>query len=898
MASSSSEHSFAPYPLSLICAAFAAGILIGQLTQIPLPASIVLTGAATLLIVLLLRLRKMTAATFVVLIASTGCGIVLETNAHRPLANNRIKFLILDGTLTRNRSVELLGVVEQPLEYLPDGFYLTVRAERLRLHDSEVVASGRIRLLASFRDEHTQSAFQSLPLHCGARVRIVTILERPESFRNPGVASFTDFLDREGFDAIGKIKSSRSVSCVGEGPVFPLLRWLYNWRRRIEVEIQRCFSGETAGVLDAALLGNRYFLSRSAAERFREGGTFHVLVISGLHISFIGGLVLLLVRRFTKRRWLQFAISIAVLWSYTIAVGAEASVVRSALMFSLVALAPLVARRGNSLNALGGAGIVLLMWRPDDLFDPSFQLTVLSVLAIIVIAVPLLQRLSLIGSWQLRRETPAPPTSALWLRTLCETLYWSESKWRRDLLNANYHYRLFKTPIASVVEKYRVQWLLRHSVTALIVSASVQVSLLPLLILYFHRLSVASLFLNIFVSGLMAVLGVVALVALVVAQFSLHFAAPFVAVAEGVNWLMVHSVDVFEHAGAHALRLPQYSGKLAALYGLYYLPLVLLVWKLNSWSPFVSKQRSARTMFLAVSHGVMFALLIAHPFSDTHNGRLQIDFLDVGQGDAALVTMPDGTTLMIDAGGRQQFTSRNSPEHNDAEPFERDSRSIGEAVVSEFLWWRGLDRVDYVLATHADADHIDGLNDVVNNFNVRSALVARTPSADTEYVKFAATLSHRATPINIIGAGDTFHFGDVTVTVLWPPLENSADAPSQNNDSIVMRVSYGNRSFLMTGDVEKEGEAAILHSAAVLASDVVKVPHHGSKTSSTDAFVQSSHPQFAVISVGLISMFGHPRPEVVERWQAAGARVMTTGGYGTITISTDGTDLRLDSFIK
>src|SRR3954453_16996214 len=175
MASSSSEHAFAPYALALICAAFAAGILIGHLTQIPLPASVVCTGAATLLIVVLLGLRKMTAATAVVLIACTGCGIVLETNAHRPLANNRIKSLILDRTLTRNDSVELSGVVDEPLEYLPDGLYLSVRAERLRLHDSEVVASGTVRLLASFRDERT-SEFQSLPLHYGARVRIMTTL--------------------------------------------------------------------------------------------------------------------------------------------------------------------------------------------------------------------------------------------------------------------------------------------------------------------------------------------------------------------------------------------------------------------------------------------------------------------------------------------------------------------------------------------------------------------------------------------------------------------------------------------------------------------------------------------------------------------------------------------------
>jgi competence protein ComEC len=269
--------------------------------------------------------------------------------------------------------------------------------------------------------------------------------------------------------------------------------------------------------------------------------------------------------------------------------------------------------------------------------------------------------------------------------------------------------------------------------------------------------------------------------------------------------------------------------------------------------------------------------------------------------------MPDGTTLLIDGGGRPGFRGRKTNSVDDPgsatdeefeQPFERDTRSLGEAVVSEYLWWRGLDRVDYILATHADADHIDGLNDVARNFKVRTAFLARTPRNDPEYAKFAETLREKNIPTSIIGAGDVLHFAAVTATTFWPALSADQNAPSGNNDSIVLRLQCGGRTILMTGDVEKEGEAAILSSQSDLRSDIVKVAHHGSKTSSTAAFVVATSPRHAIISVGLTSMFGHPNKEVVERWKASGAQVMTTGRSGTITVSTDGKDLRVDTFLR
>lgn len=909
------RRSFTPCPLAWLAAALVVGIMTDQLLSV---SPTLLSGFAVSICAFLvwsLRKHRYTAAAsaFVILI-TVFAGASLAAIEKRSARADQIKQLFEAGTIVSSDPVELTGVMEGPLEVAPESLYLRLRVEKIRLKNVERDASGVVELLAPARDQTVRAEYDALELRYGARIRVMTQLERTDNYRNPGVSSFTEYLERKGYDATGVIKSPLLVERLDDKPVFLLLAWLYQWHQQLETEIKARFSSETAGVLNAALLGNRHYLSHNTAERFRQGGTFHILVINGLHISFIGVVVLLIVRRFTRKKSWQFIVTTIVLWSYALAVGAQSAVVRASIMFTFVALAPLLSRRANSLNALGGAALVLLVWRPSELFDPSFQLTFLSVLAIVLLAGPLMLKLSLIGAWRPTRDAPHPPVCARWLRSVCEALFWSERDWQAEMTRSNHSYRLLKSPVSALLERYHLQRFLRYALGAALISASVQVGLLPLLIVYFHRVSPAGVVLNIGVGVLMAVLGILALAALAVSHLSITLAAPMISLANAVNWLLVHCVDLFSPFGGASFRLPEYTGWPAALYVIYFVPLAVLALALARWQPLrrmrsrsSAKHRRWRkiTAVAAVLQSSLLLLLVMHPLSaEKAEGLLRVDFLDVGQGDAALVTMPDGTTLLIDGGGKPGFQGRKraAPEAEGAdaeeEVFERDTRSIGEAVVSEYLWWRGLDQVDFILATHADADHIDGLNDVARNFKVRGALVARAPADDPEYATFAATLATRRIPFKIIGAGDQLRFGGATATVLWPLLTTDVDARSGNNDSIVLRLQFGERTILMTGDLEKEGEAAILNAKNEVASDVVKVPHHGSKTSSTAAFVAASHPRLAVISVGLTSIFGHPHKEVVERWRASGADVVTTGKRGTITVKTDGKTLSVDSFVR
>src|SRR5260370_6106247 len=332
-------------PLLIIAVALSAGILPGHYFRLQsrsvLIFGICLGVGVTFFSVALARKRKLTLAT-ILLIASFFCaGLILAMIDNRGLAPNRISRIYAEGVITAGQPVELTGMVQGQPESAPDSFYLTLRAESIRVKGTERTASGTVLLLAHPREQEVHKESDALELRHGARVRVMTALDREESFRNPGVLPFTEYLERKGYDATGVIKSALLIERLDNERVFLPLALIYEWRQRLEHEFAAKFSPETAGVLDAALLGNRYHISGTIADRFRAGGTFHVLVIAGLHISFIAGVVFLFVRRLTGNRLWQFLGAATFLWAYAIAVGANLPVVRASFVFTLFVFPPI-----------------------------------------------------------------------------------------------------------------------------------------------------------------------------------------------------------------------------------------------------------------------------------------------------------------------------------------------------------------------------------------------------------------------------------------------------------------------------------------------------------------------------------------------------------------------------
>jgi competence protein ComEC len=890
-----SAANFTLYPLAWLSICFALGILLENLLESSW--QIYLAACLISLILALIFLKQKLGVLFL-LLSFIAAGALCFQTEKSSIAPHRLKNLYDRQIFISGEPIEITGVLQGKPELAVGGFFLELKAESAVYKGSEKAVSGNVRLFAPTVDAQIAAEYEQLQLKYGTRLRVACELRREEKFQNPGVKSQKEILDQKKIDATSIIKSPLLIENLGAASSFQPLGFVYEQRQNLIVEFKKHFSPKTSGVLIASLLGNRYHLDKATAERFREGGTFHVLVISGLQITFIGTLIVWIIRIFTRHRLWQFLLASALLWSYSLAVGAEAPVVRAAEMFTILLFADVIFRQRNLLNALGMSALILLIWRPSDLFDQSFQLTFACVSAIVATAFPLLEKARAVGEWQPSTETPIPPDCSEKFKTFCETLYWSEENWRREQERSVWKCRLFKTPLAEKLERRKLQTILRYVFETLFVSLVVQMWLIPFLVIYFHRLSIIGIFLNVWVGLLMAIESILAILAIFAAQISSALAAPLVLITEILNWLMIYAADLFIENGWASVRLPHYSGAMRVIYVLYFAPLVFLTYLLHKWKPLSleSKVQSlkSKVIYSFAALFVLLLLIIFHPLSAPKpDGRLRIDFLDVGQGDSALITMPDGETLLVDGGGKANFSSLYvQREGEEPELFEPDTQNIGEAVVSEFLWEKGYSQVDYILATHADADHIQGLTDIAKNFRVRTAIFGRTPSNDADFIELYNVLQKRNVPLYIASRGEVLNFGDVKIEVLYPEKDASPEAVSDNNHSLVLRVRFGERKFLLTGDIEKETENLLTAAPEFLQSDVVKVGHHGSRTSSTENFVNAVKTKLAVISVGRDSPFGHPKPEVVERWKNSGAKVLTTGENGTISFSTDGKDLQ------
>ena len=882
------------YPVFWLAVCFAIGITFAKF--VPPSGAFSFAAAAVLFAILALILNKHRVATLFVAVSFASAGTFAFLCEVERNNGNTLKKLYDSGEIASGSPVEVEGVMVTGREPLVDGDFVTLRVKNVRYRGSDSSVTGTVRLFVPAAQNESQ--ISNLDLRYGSRIRVSCKLEREDDFLNPGVMPRTQMLDRLGIDASGSVKSRLLVEKLADESVFLPLAWVFDQRAALIDSFRRNLSPRAAGVMIASLLGDKYFLDKDTADLFRDGGTFHILVISGLHITFIGGLLLLIIRLFTRNRWLQFVLTNGVLWAYTMAVGADVPVVRAAVMFTVISFSHVMYRQSSLLNSLGICGLILLVWRPSELFDPSLQLTFVSVGAIVACAYPLVEMLRKIGAWTPTAIEPFPPNVPKWLRRFSEMLYWNADAWRIEAKRNIWSAGLSKSPYFSETLVGGVQRFVRYLFEGILVSLIVQIWMLPVTVVYFHRVSVASVLLNLWVGVFIAIESFAAVIGSVISYFGDALARPFFAVAEISDWLMLALPRLFSDNGWASFRLPAYSGAGRAVYFLYFIPVILFIFALNRWKPIalktISPLMSRRFLIPAFSALILLsAIIIFHPLSAPRaDGRLHLDFLDVGQGDSALVTFPDGRTLLVDGGGRINYKNTEDGEV----PFVRDVRGIGEAVVSEFLWYRGYSRVDHILATHADADHIQGLTDVAKNFSIGSAVFGRTPLDDPDYAELAAALKRRGIASTKVFRGDVLQFGDVRVEVLYPEPSDDPNAASDNDNSVVLRIVYGNRKFLLTGDIERRAESAII--SADLSADLIKVPHHGSRTSSTQCFIDAVGANYAVISVGRTSPFGHPHADVVERWKTSGAEVMTTGERGTISVSTDGKDLDMRRFVS
>jgi competence protein ComEC len=804
----------------------AAAIVLGDAAGVSLMgAPLWLSLAVVLIAVLLYLLRGARTGMAIGLIALAAAASLPARQAVTPLFTRDSLRRYPDGG-----AITIEGWIARPSQLYPDREYAFVRVDRAG-HDGANLqsASGLVRLTIVGGRKR---------LALGDEVRVAGALRFPRNFGNPGEFDYAGYMARQGIAATMVLNANRGVrlEIMAHRREFPFSE-LDAARGRIGRLIDANLTGDRRAEMRALIIGDRSSIGEPLRQRFALTGLAHVLVISGLHLGFVAaaafGLMRTLMMVFPGWTALGYANKAAALAAalaasaYAAIAMPHVSTVRALVMVLAYALAILVDRARALLASLGLAAIVICIAMPGSTADIGFQLSFVSVLAIVL---------------GMRRFAP-------WWRG------------RFAVRSPAEHTPSRMGRVGAAAAGY------------VAVSFWALLGVAPLTARHFNQFSVVGIVANAICVPIIAIGGVICgLVGCAIGMTAPSLGGPILVVA---GWSL-----------AAGTWLAGWFARWPAAYFRIFTPTaleiilaysIILLWLTRELTrdpltPLVSPRARIPWRWRGLACVVLLAVIAADAGWWIHDRwyhrGLRVTFLSVGEGDSAVVRFADGRVMLIDAGG--------------AWPGGFD---FGERVVARYLWSQKIMRVDYLAVSHPDLDHFGGMGFIARNFAAREFWIPGVAKPEASYVALLAEVAAGKIPIRVIDSSmRPLDIGDVTVECLGP-------APGEierkdNNLSMVLRISEGSRSALFTGDVEIAGERELLAHAprSMLAATVLKAPHHGSRTSSSPAFVSAVRPRIVVLSLGYRNLFGFPAPEVVDRYERAGARVFRTDRSGAVSI--------------
>ncbi len=590
-------------------------------------------------------------------------------------------------------------------------------------------------------------------------------------------------------------------------------RALTDLRLSLDRSPARSLPEPEASLAAGIAFGREDGLSPEALEDYNRSGLRHLVAVSGSNVILVAALAQLLAVPTVGRKWawLPAAMFVAV---YLAAAGLSPSVMRSGLMAGVLLAGHAIGRPQSGLPALAGALIVMTALEPDVALQTGFQLSAAATAGLITLA-------PWLNEWLLRLTSRSRWTTAP--RWLCEAT---------------------ALTVAATISTLPIMWATFGEIS--VVSPAANVVAGPAFAASFV-LSVATALLGLWSRELGETFGLVAFYPLAflgaaAAWFgSLKFAS--VEVGTAGPEIAVAAYAVLAVLAAVAYRFQPVATERRAVA--------------------VRRRTSKRVLLAGATGAVALAIIPVSCAPRGGPGELVVDFLDIGQGDAALITTPGGRQVLIDGGPSGLELSR----------------ELG-AVMPH--WDR---RLDAIVLSHPQEDHAGGLPEILDRLRVANVLDGGTTNATLTVAEYERRTAGRTALV----AGDEFQLDGVSFEVLWPPAAFEAD--DLNELSVVIRVSYGEITFLFTGDVQGEALDRLL-AEQDLTSDVLKVPHHGSKTTGA-AFFTEAKPSVAVISTGADNLFGHPHPDTLAALD--GVLTFRTDVDGRVRVRSDGQRLSVDT---
>ena len=629
---------------------------------------------------------------------------------------------------------------------------------------------------------------------------------------------------------------------------------LWQLRRHLAETFLEVYGEENGALLAAMLLGERTFLSEETQSLYKAAGTLHVIAVSGLHISLLGLGLYRLLRRIFDVQAPAAVISVLCMAAYVFLVGNPPSAVRAFIMFAMGLLAGYWKRTLDTPTALSLSAAIILMGNPFYIGQSSFLLSFLAILAIAVFQPALKECLALINPYHF-------PLSRL--------------------LDSRRAWRLRHLDPQKVTGGCHE--LLKKAGNGLQSSFSVWIVTLPVQLFFFSEVSLFGIFFNLLIIPLMGVILLLGIAGLFLKEIFHLFT--FLTGSALTDWeITVISIcryaegiffAIIKAGGSLADRLsfamwtpgkPVY-GKMLLAFGL-----LLLFCLLGNLS---ENGRTIPEKFWKYRLGILLGVILLLAGYPAHN--LQITFLDVGQGDGICMELPDGRVYLMDGGSS-------------------DVSKVGNYRLVPFLKAKGIRKIDAVFLSHGDADHINGIAELLEEKQMSIDCICLPAGAEQEeFVEIRDLARARNISVRTIQAGD---FWENNGAKFW--CLNPADVTASGNAaSIVLYMEYQDFSMLLTGDLEGEGEksvAALLRSNAITGISVLKVAHHGSKNSTKEEFLRQCSPAVAVISCGEHNTYGHPHKETLERLNDMGTAVYRTDCSGAVQITVSGSHMKVTEY--
>ena len=715
----------------------------------------------------------------------------------------------------------------------------------------------------------------------GDRIRGWAVWRQPRNYENPGSEDRVSRLGRRGVFVTGRAKSFQLIEslpgdCAGPTDIFAnaIRGSLRESLKAVESETDGGgAAGQRRAILASLIMGDYSGLSSETRETFQNTGAFHVLIVSGIHVAWIAGVIFYILRRLFIPERLCLVFTALAVFAYACVVGSQASITRCLWVYIMFCVGRLLFRRTDAMNILFAAAFALLAANPDWLMETGFQLSFLSAAAIILTASPVIDGLlrplfeplrncgdskrvfTRRGRWHL---------SGRRLRVQCELFAEALSD------------RFFSRALSVFFRLFRKAGDAGFAVMSMIViSASVQLWIEPLLAHYFNRLSWIGPAANIIIVPLSSLALGVGIAGALAYATGLAGVDMIIRLAGSCAALLSGAAEMFERIPGAWQRCPTLPGVCVLAGILLFLSWGLFRWR-RQWIPCLF---TAILLACAASGTARLPEIFRRVNEPWQRGDpvLKLTFLDVGQGDAIVMKFPNGLVRTLDAGGFFNF----QPESEHSSGFD-----VGEAVVSRYLWHEWLSVLDSSAISHTDADHAGGLPALMRNFRIKRFDYSPSGAHIKTLEKLRELAQSRKITENAMSAGMEEKIGNVVIKAIHPPA--GSGFKSSNENSLVFHLTYERFTALLTGDLEISGEFDILRRVEELNAQLLKVGHHGSRSSTSDLLLEKTAPRWAVISAGRNNTYGHPSPDVTARLDKHKARTFVTMNHGAVTYETDG----------